>query len=114
MTRVISFVLTLVQIVIQTEEQKAVLVKTFDDKEKNYLAEIENLKKLLRECMEREEKLRKGMLTMERQGFLVKKGNSGGKMQKRWFVLRGEYLLYFKGKDAQVHFQALMCHLDSC
>ena len=78
------------------------LVKTFDEKEKNYLAEIENLKKLLRECMEREEKLRKGMLTMERQGFLVKKGNSGGKMQKRWFVLLGEYLLYFKGKDAQV------------
>jgi hypothetical protein len=89
------------KIVIQTEEQKAVLVKTFDDKEKNYLAEIENLKRLLRECMEREEKLRKGMLTMERQGFLVKKGNSGGKMQKRWFVMRGEYLLYFKGKDAQ-------------
>jgi uncharacterized membrane protein YukC len=51
-------------------------------------AELERLRKQIKEHMDREEKLRKGMTTIDRQGWLIKKGNTGGKMQKRWFVLR--------------------------
>jgi len=89
------------KITTQTEEQRIIVTRNVEGKERQLLLEIERLNKLLKEMQDRDEKMRKGLLTHERQGFLVKKGNTGGKMQKRWFVLRGEYLLYFKGKEAQ-------------
>jgi hypothetical protein len=85
----------------QTEINTQTMVKQYEEREQALNAELERLRKQLKEHLDRAEKMRKGMLTIDRQGWLIKKGNTGGKMQKRWFVLRGEYLLYFKGKEAQ-------------
>jgi len=103
------------------EERSAELQKTYDEKErrlqeelkdkekiiqqlketnienqKKLNDELERLKKDLGDAKQREKKLRQ-MMTMppEREGWLFKKTRNE-KLLRRWFLLRGEFLLFYR------------------
>jgi len=85
------------------DSEKKSLLETIQQKEVSLQTELTKMKTMYEEKLLREEKLRKGMQVVEKQGWLIKKGNSYGKLQERWFVLRGEYLLYFKDSQKLSH-----------
>lgn len=57
---------------------------------------IGELQRLLAEAIEREKRIKMSIVSEDMQGFLYKKGKGGNKMQKRLFVMRGEYIMYYK------------------
>lgn len=57
---------------------------------------IGELQRLLAEAIEREKRIKMSIVSEDMQGFLYKKGQGGSKMQKRLFVMRGEYIMYYK------------------